>query len=64
MEINKLLEELYSYSLFGIKLGLDNIQKICDELGNPEKKYKIIHITGTNGKGSTCLLYTSPSPRD
>ena len=56
MEINKLLEELYSYSLFGIKLGLENIKKICDYLGNPEKKYKIIHITGTNGKGSTSTI--------
>ena len=56
MKINELLDELYSYSLFGIKLGLNNIQKICDELGNPEKKYKIIHITGTNGKGSTSTI--------
>lgn len=56
MEINELLNELYSYSLFGIKLGLENIQKICDYLGNPEKKYKIIHITGTNGKGSTSTI--------
>ncbi len=56
MEMNELLDELYSYSLFGIKLGLENIQKICDYLGNPEKKYKIIHITGTNGKGSTSTI--------
>ncbi len=56
MEMNELLDELYSYSLFGIKLGLENIQKICDYLGNPEKKYKIVHITGTNGKGSTSTI--------
>ncbi len=56
MEIDRLLEELYSYSMFGIKLGLENIQKICNYLGNPEKKYKIIHITGTNGKGSTSTI--------
>ena len=56
MEMNELLNELYSYSLHGIKLGLENIQKICDSLGNPEKNYKIIHITGTNGKGSTATI--------
>lgn len=53
MEIEKLLDELYSYSMHGIKLGLENIKKICEELGNPQESYKIIHIAGTNGKGST-----------
>lgn len=53
MKINELLEELYSYSLHSIKLGLDNIREICEELGNPQNDYKIIHIAGTNGKGST-----------
>lgn len=53
MEIDKLLDELYSYSMHGIKLGLENINRICEELGNPQESYKIIHIAGTNGKGST-----------
>lgn len=38
---------------FGSKLGLDNIKKLTELLGNPQDKYKIIHIAGTNGKGST-----------
>lgn len=53
MNIDKLLEELYSYSMFSIRLGLENIKEICKYLGNPQKEYKVIHITGTNGKGST-----------
>ena len=53
MNINALLEELYSYSMFSIRLGLDNIKEICKHLGNPQNSYKVIHITGTNGKGST-----------
>lgn len=53
MNIDTLLEELYSYSMFSIRLGLDNIKEICKHLGNPQEKYKVIHITGTNGKGST-----------
>ncbi|MDX8335779.1 MULTISPECIES: bifunctional folylpolyglutamate synthase/dihydrofolate synthase [Cetobacterium] len=53
MNIEKLLDELYSYSLHGIKLGLKNIEDICLAMGNPQKDYKTIHVAGTNGKGST-----------
>lgn len=40
------------YENRGIILGLDNMQNILNILDNPQKNYKIIHITGTNGKGS------------
>ena len=36
-----------------IKPGLDRIKKALDLLGNPQDKQKIIHVAGTNGKGST-----------
>ncbi len=36
------------------KPGLDRIQNLLNRLGNPEKKIKIIHVAGTNGKGTTC----------
>ncbi|MBL7865113.1 MAG: bifunctional folylpolyglutamate synthase/dihydrofolate synthase [Cyclobacteriaceae bacterium] len=32
---------------------LDNTIRLCEALGNPERKFKSIHIAGTNGKGST-----------
>jgi len=35
------------------KAGLDNIIALCDALGNPQEKLSVIHIAGTNGKGST-----------
>lgn len=35
-----------------IKLGLDNICYLCEELNNPQDKLRFIHIAGTNGKGS------------
>jgi dihydrofolate synthase/folylpolyglutamate synthase len=35
------------------KSDLKNIQFLSEELGHPEKKFKSIHIAGTNGKGST-----------
>ena len=36
-----------------LKKGLDNIIRLCEELGNPQNKFKSIHIAGTNGKGSS-----------
>ena len=38
------------------KLGLERIQAILEALGNPERAYKIVHVAGTNGKGSTCAM--------
>ena len=38
----------------GIKLGLENIKQLLNCLGNPQDKLKIIHVAGTNGKGSVC----------
>lgn len=65
---------LEGLSRFGIRLGLERMQELVIRLGHPERKYPTIHITGTNGKGSTtaCLaailqeagfrtgMYTSP----
>lgn len=47
------LEEL---SVFGTHLGLLRIEKLAQRLENPEKAYKTIHITGTNGKGSVSAM--------
>ena len=44
---------------FGIKPGLERIQAMLSKLGNPETAYKVIHITGTNGKGSVAAMMTS-----
>ena len=35
---------------------LEGIKLLLKKLGNPEKKFRIIHIAGTNGKGSTALI--------
>ena len=74
LEFSKLLESLYSLQRKGIKLGLNHISRLLAFLGNPHHNLKIIHVAGTNGKGSTCAhiesilranghtvgLYTSP----
>jgi len=49
----KALDFIYNRQHFGIKLGLDNITRLAEWLGNPEKKYHCVHVAGTNGKGST-----------
>ena len=54
--IDNLYSRLPLFSRIGasaIKNDLHNTQLICSFLGNPEKKFKTIHIAGTNGKGST-----------
>lgn len=40
----------------GTKLGLKRITQLMELLGNPQNSYKIIHVAGTNGKGSTCNM--------
>lgn len=68
------MEYLETRLMFGMVPGLTSTRKICEALGNPEKKFKSIHVVGTNGKGSTSFylagilqahglkagLYTSP----
>lgn len=53
------LEWLYGLQMFGMKLGLENIRALCKYFGDPQNKYPVIHIAGTNGKGSTSALITS-----
>ncbi len=59
MDYKKCIDWLYSFQKFGIKLGLDRIKHICKKLGNPQNNYKIIHVGGTNGKGSVCRFLES-----
>ncbi len=56
MSYEESLEWLYASQQFGIKLGLENTQRLLDALGNPEKELACLHVAGTNGKGSTCAL--------
>lgn len=76
-----LYQQLPMYQKIGgkaFKPGLDNIQRFLATLGNPQNKFRSIHIAGTNGKGSTSHmlaaitqasglrtgLYTSPHYKD
>jgi dihydrofolate synthase / folylpolyglutamate synthase len=39
-----------------MKLGLDRIRAVLAALGNPERAYRVVHVAGTNGKGSVCSM--------
>lgn len=54
MEFANLIDKLYERGSanFAIKLGLTRIEELVKRIGNPQNQFKIIHITGTNGKGS------------
>lgn len=53
MNYEESIEFIHSTYKFGSKLGLENITRLTELLGNPQDSYKIIHVAGTNGKGST-----------
>ena len=59
MDIQESLNKLFALHTFGIKLGLDNIQKFLDKIGNPQRLLKSIHVAGSNGKGSTASFIAS-----
>ena len=56
--VDIILEELYSLQRLGIKVGLKHTAQLLDEIGNPHKKLRLVHVAGTNGKGSTCSILT------
>jgi dihydrofolate synthase/folylpolyglutamate synthase len=51
-----LLARLFALETFGIKLGLENIRRLCDALEHPERAFLSLHIAGTNGKGSVTAM--------
>jgi dihydrofolate synthase / folylpolyglutamate synthase len=54
------IDWLFATQMFGIKLGLDGPRHLLKEsLAYPAHKTKVIHVAGTNGKGSTCAMIDS-----
>lgn len=59
MDIQESLNKLFALHTFGVKLGLENIQKFLDIIENPQNNLKTVHIAGSNGKGSTASFIAS-----
>ncbi len=53
------LDWLYSVQMFGIKLGLEGVTRLLRECGVLYPRARVIHVAGTNGKGSTCAFAES-----
>ncbi|MDD2190298.1 MAG: bifunctional folylpolyglutamate synthase/dihydrofolate synthase [Eubacteriales bacterium] len=74
MTYNETLDRIHSFQRFGSRLGLERMSILMEYLGNPQDTMQVIHVGGTNGKGSVCRylysvlqkngyragLYTSP----
>jgi dihydrofolate synthase/folylpolyglutamate synthase len=59
MTIEQALTRLFALHTFGIKLGLENIKKFLEHIGNPQNHIRTIHVAGSNGKGSTSAFLAS-----
>lgn len=56
MNYTESIAYLESLGKFGIQLGMERIEGLLRELGNPERQVKMVHVTGTNGKGSVTSM--------
>jgi dihydrofolate synthase / folylpolyglutamate synthase len=50
---------LKQYDRFGVCLGLERIEQLLADLGNPQQQVPIVHVAGTNGKGSVCAYLSA-----
>ena len=59
MTYEEALERIHGFSRFGSRLGLSRMERLLDRMGNPQEDMKVIHVAGTNGKGSVSrFLYS------
>ena len=49
-------EYLFGLKARGLKFGIDRMRVLVKALGHPERRYPVIHVAGTNGKGSVSAL--------
>jgi dihydrofolate synthase/folylpolyglutamate synthase len=59
MTYQQTLDRLYNLQRFGIKLRLANIRRVLKLFGDPQKTLRIIHVGGTNGKGSVGAMISA-----
>lgn len=55
-QYQKALDALFARTTGQWKLGLERVDAFLTELGDPHRRLQVLHVAGTNGKGSTCAL--------
>jgi len=56
MTYDEAIDFLYNLEHGSVKLGLERIEEATRALGHPERRYRTVHVAGTNGKGSTAAF--------
>jgi dihydrofolate synthase / folylpolyglutamate synthase len=56
MTLEEALRGLYARASLGMRLGLAPMREACARLGHPEAAFPVVHVAGTNGKGSVCAM--------
>jgi dihydrofolate synthase/folylpolyglutamate synthase len=59
MTYQETLSYIYALARFGMRPGLDRISAVLNTLGSPQEELRIVHVAGTNGKGSTAAFLSS-----
>jgi len=59
MNYQQTLAYLENLSKFGINLGMSRILRLLELMQQPQRRFKSVHITGTNGKGSTTAMLSA-----
>ena len=59
MTLDEALHYIHAVCWKGSIPGLERISALLDKMGHPEWTLKFVHVTGTNGKGSTCAMVAS-----
>lgn len=59
MTYDETMNWIHQMEQFGINLGLERMEELLNRMGRPERDLKIIHVAGTNGKGSVCTFISA-----
>ena len=55
-DYSDILDYLYALKNRGYKYGIERMRLLLKALGHPERMFPVVHVAGTNGKGSVCAM--------